>query len=91
MTWMVNLGLILQLGLHRFRVSRSGRVLGQSSDALEVVVDYKAKSTNSSRVSAAGATRRSSDGCSLSLCLSPGNATSRPPNPEIGIPHVRCS
>ncbi|CAN6170270.1 unnamed protein product [Urochloa humidicola] len=58
------------LRLHRFRVARSGRVLGQSDDALEILVDdvaYKPKNTWS-RIRAAGATR-SPDGRTLSLCL----------------------
>ncbi|KAK3128274.1 hypothetical protein QOZ80_6BG0459260 [Eleusine coracana subsp. coracana] len=62
---------VTSLGLYRFGVARSGRVLGRSGDALEVVVDdldYKAKRINSSSVHAAAATR-SSDGRSLSLCL----------------------
>ncbi|CAL5043292.1 unnamed protein product [Urochloa decumbens] len=58
------------LRLHRFRVAQSGRVLGRSGDALEVLagdVDYKPKNTWS-HIRASNATR-SPDGRSLSLCL----------------------
>ncbi|CAL4916826.1 unnamed protein product [Urochloa decumbens] len=58
------------LRLHRFRVARSGHVLGRNGDALEVLaddVDYKPKNTWS-HVRASNATW-SPDGRSLSLCL----------------------
>ncbi|CAN6164280.1 unnamed protein product [Urochloa humidicola] len=57
------------LRLHRFRVSRSGRVLDRSRGALEVLGDdyYKAK-TPTAHIRAATATR-SPDGRSLSLCF----------------------
>ncbi|CAL5052363.1 unnamed protein product [Urochloa decumbens] len=57
------------LRLHRFRVAQSGRVLGRSGDALEILVDgvdIKPKNTWP-RIHAAAATR-SPDGRSLSLC-----------------------
>ncbi|CAN6170259.1 unnamed protein product [Urochloa humidicola] len=58
------------LRLHRFRVARSGRVLGRSGESLEVLagdVDYKPKNTWS-HIRASNATR-SPDGRSLCLCL----------------------
>ncbi|CAL4941985.1 unnamed protein product [Urochloa decumbens] len=59
------------LRLHRFRVARSGRVLGRNGDSLEVLaddVDYKPKNTWS-HVRASNATRSPDAGRSLSLCL----------------------
>uniref|UniRef100_A0A0E0F574 DUF1618 domain-containing protein n=1 Tax=Oryza meridionalis TaxID=40149 RepID=A0A0E0F574_9ORYZ len=57
------------LRLHRFRVARSGRVLGRSCDALEILGgDYYKAKTPTSHIRAAAATR-SPDGRSLSLCF----------------------
>jgi hypothetical protein len=58
------------LRLHRFRVAKSGRILGRSGDTLEIWaddVDCKPKNTWS-HIRASNATR-SPDGRSLSLCL----------------------
>ncbi|KAF8723732.1 hypothetical protein HU200_021701 [Digitaria exilis] len=57
------------LRLHRFHVARSGRVLGRSSDALEVIgdVDYVSTKDASSQVTGVTATP-GTDGSS-SLCL----------------------
>ncbi|RLM54524.1 hypothetical protein C2845_PM10G18220 [Panicum miliaceum] len=76
--------------LRRFRVARSGRVLGRSDDALEILndVDYDAKG-KLVQISAAAATP-SADGRSLALCLfcldfnvhgAGGEASTPPPHP----------
>ncbi|KAF8650496.1 hypothetical protein HU200_063862 [Digitaria exilis] len=57
------------LGLRRFRVGRSGRVLGRSDDALEILddIDYDAKGEITQFSSPAA--KSSADGRSLVLCF----------------------
>uniref|UniRef100_A0ACD5TM60 Uncharacterized protein n=1 Tax=Avena sativa TaxID=4498 RepID=A0ACD5TM60_AVESA len=67
------------LGLHRFRVARSGRVLGRSDDALEILHTFRTASGCDAIASAAAAlTPDGSSLCLFSEHLEPGKISAIP-------------